>query len=124
MFALMSHARGQQYRHIARTAGYAAGAAGALVAALSASRSGGEALLVFTLLLAAGLTWAACRSQRLAKRWRVGADSEQVVQHALKGLARSGWAVRKGGAVAGRGRRRPPRALAEWNWGLRSRPRR
>ncbi len=96
MFALMSHTRGQQYRHIARTAGYAAAAAGALAAALGGSRSGGEALLVFTLLLAAGLTWAGCRSQRLAKRWRIGADSEQVVQHALKGLARSGWAVRNG----------------------------
>ncbi len=52
--------------------------------------------MVFTLLLAVGLTGAACRSQRLARRWRVGADSERVVQRALKGLARGGWAVRNG----------------------------
>ncbi len=52
--------------------------------------------MVFMLLLAAGLAGAACRSQRLARRWRVGANSERVVQHALKGLARSGCAVRNG----------------------------
>ena len=97
MFApAMSHARRQQYRHIARTAGYALAAALALLAAPSASRGGGEALVVATLLLAAGLTWAACRAQRLANRWRVGADSEGAVEDALKNLVGSGWAVRSG----------------------------
>ena len=97
MFApIMSHARRQQYRHITRTAGYALAAAVTLVAAPSASRGGGEALMVFPLVLVAGLITAACRSQRLATRWRAGADSEQAVQHALKSLVGSGWAVRSG----------------------------
>ncbi len=51
--------------------------------------------MVFALLvLGAGLSWAARRSQRLAERWRVGADSERAVQLALKGLSRRGWVVR------------------------------
>ena len=54
-------------------------------------------LTVFALLLlVAALCWAAGRSQRLAERWRVGADSERAVQHALKELAGSGWVVRNG----------------------------
>jgi len=53
--------------------------------------------MVFALLLlGAGLFWRARRSQRLAERWRVGADSERAVQNALKELARRGWAVRNG----------------------------
>ncbi len=48
------------------------------------------------LLLGACLFWRARRSQRLAERWRVGADSERAVQHALKGPAGSGWVVRNG----------------------------
>ena len=97
----MSYPRRQQYRHIARTVGYAL--AVAVLAALSASRSGGETLTGFTLMLAAGFTGAACRSQRLAKRWRVGRESERAVQHALEGLAHSGWAVRNGVARPGGG---------------------
>jgi hypothetical protein len=60
--------------------------------------------MVFALvLLGAALGWAARRSQRLADRWRVGADSERAVQHALKGLARSGWVVQNGVRWAGGG---------------------
>src|SRR5919201_4320784 len=98
MFApRMTHARHQQYRHLARSAGYALSAGLILLVAGSASRSGQGALMVFALLLlGAALGWAARRSQRLADRWRVGADSERAVQHALKGLSGNGWVVRNG----------------------------
>jgi Nuclease-related domain len=60
-------------------------------------RSGQAALMVYALLLlGAALAWAARRSQRLAERWRVGADSERAVQLALTALVDSGWVVRNG----------------------------
>lgn len=98
MFApRMSHARRQQYRYLARSAGYILSAAVILLVALSARRSRGETTIVFVLVLVScGFTWAARRSQRLAGRWRVGADSERAVQLALNELARSRWVVRNG----------------------------
>jgi hypothetical protein len=68
-----------------------------LLVGLSASRIRGDALMVFALLLlGAALFWEARRSQRVADRWRVGADAERAVQHASKELACSGWVVRNG----------------------------
>jgi Nuclease-related domain len=98
MFApRMTHARRQQYRHRVRSDGFLLAAALVLIVGLSASRICGDPLMVFALLLlGAGLFWRARCSQRLAYRWRVGADSERAVQHALKGLAGSGWVVRDG----------------------------
>jgi hypothetical protein len=98
MFASeMSYARRQQHRYLARSAGYVLSAAVILLIALSAPRGRGEApIFVALVLLGAGFTWAARRSQRLAERWRVGADSERAVQLALKELARSRWVVRNG----------------------------
>ena len=93
----MTHTRRQQYRHRVRGAGYALSAAVISLFAVGAARSGQDALTVFALLLlVAALCWAAGRSQGLAERWRVGADSERAVQHALKELAGSGWVVRNG----------------------------
>ena len=93
----MTYARRQQYRHRVRSDGYLLSGALVLLVGLSASRIRGDALMVFALLLlGAGLFWRARRSQRVADRWRVGADSERAVQHALKGLAGSGWVVRNG----------------------------
>lgn len=98
MFApRMTYARRQQYRHRVRRTGYALFAAVISLLAAVAARSGQDALMVFALvLLVAALCWAASRSQRLAERWRVGSDSERAIQHALKGLAGSGWVVRNG----------------------------
>ena len=98
MFApRMTHARRQQYRHRIRGVGYAVSAAVISLVAVGAARSGQDAPTVFALLLlVAAVCWAAGRSQRLAQRWRVGADSERAVQHALKELAGSGWVVRNG----------------------------
>jgi Nuclease-related domain len=98
MFApRMTHARRQQYRHRIRGIGYAVSAAVISLVAVGAARSGQDAPTVFALLLlVAAVCWAAGRSQRLAQRWRVGADSERAVQHALKELAGSGWVVRNG----------------------------
>jgi Nuclease-related domain len=53
-------------------------------------------MVLALLVLGAALGLAARRSQRLAGRWRVGADSERAVQHALKRLTDSGWMVRNG----------------------------
>lgn len=93
----MTHARRQQYRHRVRSDGFLLAAALVLIVGLSASRIPGDALMVFALLLlGAGLFWKARCSQRLADRWRVGADSERAVQRALKGLGDSGWVVRNG----------------------------
>jgi hypothetical protein len=99
----MPHPRRQQYRHLARSASYAVAAAAILLVALSVSRSGGDPLLVFTLLLAAGLSLAARRSKRLAGRCRAGADSEQAVRFVLNQLVRSGWTVRNGAGWPGGG---------------------
>ena len=99
MFApRMTHTRRQQYRHRVRGAGYALSAAVISLFAVGAAQSGQDALTVFALLLllVAALCWAAGRSQGLAERWRVGADSARAVQHALKELAGSGWVVRNG----------------------------
>lgn len=98
MFAQrMPHARRHQYRHRVRGAGYTLSAAVISLVAVGAARSGQDALTVFALLLpGAALAWAARHSMCLAERWRVGADSERAVQHALKGLAGSGWVVRNG----------------------------
>lgn len=76
----MTHARRQQYRHRIRGAGYALSAAVISLVAVGAARSRQEALTVLALLLlVAVLCWGARRSQRLAERWRVGADSERAV---------------------------------------------
>ena len=100
----MTHARRQQYRHLARSAGYAVAAAAILLVAVSVPRSGGEPLLVFTLLpLAAGLSLAARRSKRIAGRCRAGADSERAVRFVLNQLGRGGWTVRNGVAWPGGG---------------------
>ena len=93
----MTHARRQQCRYRVRGGGYTLSAGLSLLAALHASPSRQDAFIVLALLLlCAALAWAARRSHRLADRWRVGADSERAVQHALKRLAGSGWAVRNG----------------------------
>lgn len=98
MFApRMTHTRRQQYRHRVRGAGYALSGAVISLFAVGAARSNQDALTVLgLLLLVTALCWAAGRSQRLAERWRVGADSERAVQHALKALVGSGWVVRNG----------------------------
>jgi hypothetical protein len=98
MFARgMTFARRQQYRHRVRSDGYLLCGVLVLLVGLSASRIRGDALMVFALLLLGGaLFWGARRSQRVADRWRVGADAERAVQHALSGLADSGWVVRNG----------------------------
>jgi len=93
----MTHARRQQYRHRIRGAGYALSAAVVSLVAVGAARSGQDAATVFELLLlGAGLFWRARRPRRVADRWRVGADSQRAVQHALRGLAGSGCVVPHG----------------------------
>lgn len=93
----MTVVRRQQYRHRGRGAGYTLATAVMSLVAVGAARSGEDALTVFALLLfGVALAWAARHSMRLAERWRLGADSERAVQHALKGLADSGWVMRNG----------------------------
>jgi hypothetical protein len=97
MFAAMTHARRQQYRHLTRSAGYALAAAAMLPVALSGSLTGKGALMAVTLVVLAGGLWlAASRSKPRAGRWRVGADSERAVRLLLNELGSSGWVVRNG----------------------------
>lgn len=98
MFApRMTYARRQLYRYRVRGAAYALCAAVNLLFAVGAVRGSQDpASVLAALLLVAALCWAARRSQRLADRWRVGAESERAVQHALKRLAGSGWVVGNG----------------------------
>ena len=98
MFApRMTYARRQQYRHRVRSDGYLLSGALVLLVGLSASRIR-ETRSWSSRSSCSGPACfgAARRSQRLAERWRVGADSERAVQHALKELAGSGWVVRNG----------------------------
>jgi Nuclease-related domain len=93
----MGHARRQQYRDLARSAAYALSAAVIFLVVLSAQPSRGETPSDLALVLVgAGFTRAARLSQRLAGRWRIGANSERAVQLALNELARRRWAVRNG----------------------------
>ncbi len=100
----MNYARRQQYRHLTRSACYALAAAALLRGSLSVPRRGEEEFVLSSLLvLVGGLSLAALRSKRLARRWRVGAESGRTVRLALNHLADSGWMVRNGVRWSGGG---------------------
>jgi Nuclease-related domain len=98
MFAVsMARPRRQQYRYLSRSAAYAISAALNLLVAVDALLSGQDMLVVpMLLLLGVAICRAARRSQRLAGRWRVDADSQRTVQHAVKGCPGREWSVRSG----------------------------
>ena len=99
----VNYARRQQRHRLMTAASRAAGATIALVAAVLAAAAG-QAVLGFLLVLLSGaLVLMSRRALRLARRSRVGAESEDQVRRALKPLTRQGWHVRHAVDWPGRG---------------------
>jgi Nuclease-related domain len=94
MLHRMSHPRRQQLRRLLRASMRACGAASALVAGLLSAGAGNGALACALALAAGGLVLAGRHELRLARRYRVGAQSEAAVRRSLEVLAREGWRVR------------------------------
>jgi hypothetical protein len=99
----MNYARRQQYRRMLRAGEAAVG--GAIVTVLGlAAASDGVAYVALGLLLAGiGLGLYARHLVSLARRSRVGARSEDDVQHALAALEAEGWRLRHSLPWQGRG---------------------
>ena len=89
-----SYASRQEWRSLRKAASRGAGAAVAILAAALAARAN-QAVLAVLLVLASGvLTLASRHALGLARRSRVGVESEMQVRRALQALARDGWHVR------------------------------
>ena len=99
----MNYPRRQQYRRLRRA--IATGAGGLLAAgrALLAAANGALWIALILLLATVGLSAYARRWSRLAARSRVGAHSEEQVQHSLAPLAAEGWRLRHSLPWHGRG---------------------
>jgi hypothetical protein len=89
----VDYARRQQGRRLMTAAERAAGATGALVAAVVAAGADEAELGLLLALLSGVLVLMSRRALRLARRSRVGAGSEAKVRRALKALTREGWHV-------------------------------
>ena len=98
-----NYPRRQQYRRVTHAGEAALGSAITAVLGLVAARAGAAVLAGFLLLLAAGLGLAARRWWSLARRSRVGAQSEDQVRRALARLEAEGWRLRHSLAWQGRG---------------------
>jgi len=90
----MNYARRQQYRRLARAGGAGIGAAGSMLIGLRAASMSAPLVAVFLLVAAAALGLCAGHWLSLARRSRVGARSEDAVQHALASLQAEGWRLR------------------------------
>jgi hypothetical protein len=99
----VNYARRQQRRRLRTAASRAAGTAVALAAAMLAAAAGAAGLGSLLALFAIVSALASRRALRLARRSRVGAESEAQVRRALKPLARQGWDVRHAVDWPGRG---------------------
>jgi Nuclease-related domain len=89
----VNYARRQQRHRLMTAASRAAGATVALVAAMLAAAAGQAVLGLLLALLSGVLVLMSRRTLRLARRSRVGAESEAQVRRALKPLTREGWQV-------------------------------
>ncbi len=101
--ALSNYPRRQQYRRLSHAAEAALGSAFAAIFGLVAASAGAAPLAGFLVLAAAGLGLAALRWLSLARRSRIGAQSEDDVQRALAALEAEGWRLRHSLAWQGRG---------------------
>ena len=99
----MSYPRRQQVRRVMRAARLAAGAMIALISAVSLASAGHTVVAVPLGAVAAVLGLLSRRALRLARRSRIGAESEAQVRRALEPLAREGWRVAHGVDWPGRG---------------------
>ena len=93
---MVSYPRRQQLRRLMSAARYAGCAAVAAAASALLASAGQTGLAVIVGVLAAGLGLCSRRAARLARRSRVGAESEAHVRRALKPLTREGWRVAHG----------------------------
>ncbi len=98
-----NYPRRQQYRRLAHAGAAALGSAIAALLGLMAASSGAAPIAGFLVLAAAGLGLAARRWLSLARRSRIGAQSEDEVQRALAALEAEGWRLRHSLAWQGRG---------------------
>jgi hypothetical protein len=99
----VSYPRRQQLHRLLRAARLAAGAMIASVGALLLGSAGYAGLAVSLGAVAAVLGLLSRRALRLARRSRVGAESEAQVRRALEPLAREGWRVAHAVDWPGRG---------------------
>ncbi|MEO8967429.1 MAG: nuclease-related domain-containing protein [Solirubrobacteraceae bacterium] len=101
--AASNYPRRQQYRRLTHAGEAALGSAITAVLGLEAARAGAPPLAGFLLLAAAVLGFAARRWLSLARRSRIGAQSEDEVQRALASLQAEGWRLRHSLLWQGRG---------------------
>ena len=99
----VNYARRQQYRRLSRAGEAGIGAAGTAVLGLWAASVSAALVAVCLLILAAALALCARHWLSLARRSRVGAHSEDVVQRALAPLEAEGWRLRHSLPWQGRG---------------------
>ena len=99
----MNYARRQQYRRLSRAGSTAAGAAVVAMLGLWFASMGATSIAGVLVLLAIGLGLYARHWLVLAGRSRVGARSEDEVQHALARLEAEGWRLRHSLPWRGRG---------------------
>jgi Nuclease-related domain len=99
----VNYARRQQYRRLSRASVAASGSAAALLLALVVVSAGARSLAAFLFLAALGLGLYARHWLSLAHRSRIGARSEDKVQHALARLEAEGWRLRYSLPWQGRG---------------------
>jgi hypothetical protein len=99
----VNYARRQQRRRLMRAASRAAGASLALAAATLAAAAGEAELGLLLTLLSGVLALLSHRALRLARRSRVGAESEAQVRRVLETLTREGWRVEHALDWPGRG---------------------
>ena len=90
----LSYPRRQQYRRLLDALKAVAVAAVALLLALAAAGAGMGLPALGLAVLAAALAVRSRRSLSLARRSRIGANSEQEVRVALRWLEREGWRTR------------------------------
>jgi len=99
----VNYARRQQYRRLSRAGSTAAGAAVVAMLGLWFASMGATSIAGVLVLLAIGLGLYARHWLVLAGRSRVGARSEDEVQHALARLEAEGWRLRHSLPWRGRG---------------------
>jgi hypothetical protein len=100
---MMSYPRRQQLRRLMRATRFAGCAAIAAAGSALLASANHASLAVALGAVAAGLGLWSRRALRLARRSRVGAESEAQVRRALKPLAREGWRLAHAVDWPGRG---------------------
>jgi Nuclease-related domain len=99
----VNYARRQQYRRLSRAGSAAAGSGAAVLLALVLASVGAISLAGLLLLTAVALGLYTRYWLGLARRSRVGAQSEDEVRRVLAALEAEGWRVRHGLRWQGRG---------------------